>query len=79
MKYEDFLVSSLGKGGIVSPLKHTRRVENPVYKFVDDSDRILYDVSLDNFKDAVSQENFLSLLRKPVRKRQSISNLQKRK
>jgi len=50
MKYEDFLVSSLGKGGIVSPLKHTRRVENPVYKFVDDSDRILYDVSLDNFK-----------------------------
>jgi 6-phosphofructokinase 1 len=50
MKYEDFLVSSLGKGGVVSPLKHTRRVDNPVYKFVDDSERILYDVSLDNYK-----------------------------
>jgi 6-phosphofructokinase 1 len=50
MKYEDFLVSSLGKRGVVSPLKHTRRVDNPVYKFVDDSERILYDVSLDNFR-----------------------------
>jgi hypothetical protein len=50
MKYEDFLVSSLGKCGVVSPLKHTRRVDNPVYKFVDDRERILYDVSLDNFK-----------------------------
>jgi 6-phosphofructokinase 1 len=50
MKYEDFLVSSLGKGGVVSPLKHTRRIDNPVYKFVDDTERILYDVSLDNFR-----------------------------
>jgi len=50
MKYEDFLVSTLGKGGVVSPLKHTRRVENPVYKFVDENERILYDVSLGNFK-----------------------------
>jgi 6-phosphofructokinase 1 len=50
MKYEDFLVSFLGKGGVVSPLKHTRRVDNPVYKFVDDSERILYDVSLGNYK-----------------------------
>jgi 6-phosphofructokinase 1 len=50
MKYEDFLVSSLGKGGVVSPLMHTRRAENPVYKFVDDSERILYDVSLENFR-----------------------------
>jgi 6-phosphofructokinase 1 len=50
MKYEDFLVPSLGKAGVVSPLKHTRRVDNPVYKFVDDKERILYDVSLENFK-----------------------------
>jgi 6-phosphofructokinase 1 len=49
MKYEDFIVSSLGKGNVASPLKHKRRVENPVYKFVDDSERILYDVSLDHF------------------------------
>ena len=53
MKYEDFLVSTVGKGSVISPLKHTRRVENPVYKFVDDSERILYDVSLDNFKKCI--------------------------
>ena len=50
MKYEDFLVSTLGKAGVVSPLKHTNRPENPVYKFVDDSERIIYDVSLENFR-----------------------------
>ncbi len=49
MKYEDFIVSTLGKGSVVSPLMFTRRAENPVYKFVDDSERILYDVSLENF------------------------------
>jgi 6-phosphofructokinase 1 len=49
MKYEDFLITSLGKGGVVSPLKHTQRADRPVYKFVDDSERILYDVSLENF------------------------------
>jgi 6-phosphofructokinase 1 len=50
MKYEDFLVSTLGKGGITSPLRHTHRSENPVYKFVDDTERILFDVSLENFR-----------------------------
>jgi 6-phosphofructokinase 1 len=50
MKFEDFLVTTLGKAGVVSPLKNTNRTENPVYKFVDDSERILYDVSLDNFR-----------------------------
>ncbi|MEI8225264.1 MAG: ATP-dependent 6-phosphofructokinase [Bacteroidota bacterium] len=49
MKYEDFLVTSLGKGGVVSPLKQTQRADSPVYKFVDDSERILYDASLENF------------------------------
>jgi 6-phosphofructokinase 1 len=49
MKYEDFLVSSLGKGGVVSPLKHTDRTDSPVYKFIDDSERILYDVSIEYF------------------------------
>lgn len=50
MKFEDFLVSSLGKTGVVSPLRHTNRIENPVYKFVEDGERILYDVSLENFR-----------------------------
>jgi 6-phosphofructokinase 1 len=49
MKYEDFLVTSLGNGGVVSPLKDTRRADNPIFQFVDNSERILYDVSLENF------------------------------
>jgi 6-phosphofructokinase 1 len=49
MKYEDFLITSLGKEGVVSPLKNTRRADSPVYKFVGDHERILYDASLENF------------------------------
>ena len=49
MKFEDLLVRSLGKGGVVSPLKQSQREDSPVYQFVDDSERILYDVSLENF------------------------------
>lgn len=49
MKYEDFLVTSLGKGGVVTPLKLTQRADSPVYKFVDDNERIIYDVSLESF------------------------------
>ena len=37
------------KRGVVSPLKQYAREDSPVYKFVDDSERILYDVSLENF------------------------------
>jgi len=53
MNYEDCLVSSLGKRGVISPLKHSRHVENPVYKFVDESERILHDVSLGHFKKCI--------------------------
>jgi 6-phosphofructokinase 1 len=49
MKYEDFIVTSLGKRGVITPLKHTQRVDSPVFKFVNDSERIIYDVSLENF------------------------------
>lgn len=49
MKYEDFFVPSLGTGNVVSPLKHTQRIDSPVYKFVNENERILYDVSIDNF------------------------------
>jgi 6-phosphofructokinase 1 len=49
MKYEDFLVDSLGKGGVVSPLKQSHRADSPVFKFVNDNERIIYDVSLENF------------------------------
>lgn len=50
MKYEDFLVQSIGKGNVLSPLKNKQREDSPVYKFVNDSERILYDVSSENFQ-----------------------------
>jgi 6-phosphofructokinase 1 len=49
MKYEDFLVKSIGKGNLLSPLKNKQREDSPVYKFVDETDRILYDASAANF------------------------------
>ena len=49
MKYDDFLVKNLGKGNVISPLKHSPRPDRPVYKFVDDDDRIIYDTSVASF------------------------------
>lgn len=49
MKFEDFVVPSLGKGGVVSPLKQSQKANNPDYQFVSDNDRILFDVSLGYF------------------------------
>jgi 6-phosphofructokinase 1 len=49
MRYEDFIVASLGRGSVDSPLKYNYRVESPIFKFVEEGERILYDVSLDNF------------------------------
>jgi 6-phosphofructokinase 1 len=49
MKYEDFLVASLGKAGVLSPLKNNQRADSPIYKFVSEKERILYDISLENF------------------------------
>lgn len=49
MKYEDFIVASLGKRGVLSPLNQIQRSESPVGTFVNDDERIIYDVSLENF------------------------------
>lgn len=49
MKYEDLIVPTLGKGNLVTPLKSAQRADSPVYKFVNDDERILYDVSVENF------------------------------
>ncbi|TFG40604.1 MAG: ATP-dependent 6-phosphofructokinase, partial [Bacteroidia bacterium] len=49
MKYEDFVVTTLGKPGVVSPLKTSQREDSPVYKFVNDNDRILYEITLEDF------------------------------
>jgi 6-phosphofructokinase 1 len=50
MKYEDFLITTLGKGNVITPLKQSQRADSPVYKFVKDDERILYDVSLESFQ-----------------------------
>lgn len=50
MTQENFMVKSLGKTNIVSPLLQTVRSYSPLYKFVGEEERILYDVSLENFK-----------------------------
>lgn len=49
MKYEDLIVNTLGKEHLVTPLKTTQREDSPIYKFVEDNERILYDVSAENF------------------------------
>jgi 6-phosphofructokinase 1 len=49
MKYEDFLVRSLGKRNVLSPLKNKQRAESSVFKFVKDDERILHDASAYNF------------------------------
>jgi 6-phosphofructokinase 1 len=49
MKNSDFEVKVLGKAAIKSPLIQAVRNYSPLFKFVDDKERILYDVSLENF------------------------------
>jgi 6-phosphofructokinase 1 len=49
MKYEDFIVTSLGKGNVDTPLKHNHKEDSPIYKFVNDNERIIYDTSLEYF------------------------------
>ena len=49
MTHEDFVVKVLGKTNVKSPLCQAARNYSPLYKFVDESERILYDVSLNSF------------------------------
>jgi 6-phosphofructokinase 1 len=60
MKYEDYLVPTLGTGKVSSPLKDKQREDSPVYKFVDDSERILYDVSAGNLSKGETGETPVS-------------------
>lgn len=49
MDHKDFEVKVLGKGTVKSPFKQSFRDNGLVYEFVKDTERILYDTSLDNF------------------------------
>jgi 6-phosphofructokinase 1 len=53
MKYEDFLVTTLGRGNVVSPLKTSQREDSPVYKFVEDNERIIYDNSSEYYSKCI--------------------------
>ena len=53
MKYEDFLVSTPVKGSVVSSLKQPLGTDNPSDHFINDSDRILNDVSVNNFNNCL--------------------------
>lgn len=56
MTNEDFMVSSLGNRNVVSPLKQQNQREDcPTYKFVEDDERVLYDVTLSNFKSCLEK------------------------
>ena len=48
MENKDFIVKSLGKGNVESPLVQT--LAKTAYDFTTDNDRILYDNSLNYFK-----------------------------
>ena len=53
MDCTDFQIKTLGKASIKSPLRQPIRKFSPVFKFVDDNDRILYDASVENFNKCV--------------------------
>jgi len=50
MKHEDLIVPTLGKATISSPLRNASFANVPGYKFITDNERIVYDVSLNNFE-----------------------------
>ncbi len=49
MVHEDYIVKALGKGSVKSPLKLSQSEEDRMYEYIKDSDRIIYDSSLNNF------------------------------
>lgn len=49
MNNTDFRINALGAATVKSPLAQAVRNYSPLYKFVEDSERIIYDVSLENF------------------------------
>lgn len=49
MEHADLVVKTLGNCSVKSPLKQLAKNEGVVYEFLKDSDRVLYDASLENF------------------------------
>lgn len=55
MNINDFQVKTLGKPKVKSPLLETPRSENPLYKFISESDRVLYDTSLKGYRECLEK------------------------
>ena len=53
MEHNDFNVKSIGKPGIKSPIKQGEREHAPLYRFVEDTERVLVDVTLGTFNQAL--------------------------
>ncbi len=49
MVHEDFIVKTLGRPNIKTPLVKTIKNYSLLYRFVEEGERIIYDVSLENF------------------------------
>ncbi len=49
MNNSDFNITTLGKASVKSPLALAVRNYSPLFKFVEESERVIYDVSLENF------------------------------
>ncbi len=50
IKNSDFIVSTLGKGSIKSPLNLNKIKGDHIYNFVEENERLLYDVTLEHFE-----------------------------
>ncbi len=57
MKAEQFQIKSLGTPKVKSPLLETPRTQSPVYKFIDETDRVLYDSSLKRHKENAASKH----------------------
>ncbi len=51
MDANQFQVKTLGKGNVVSPLMHKIEGVEPLYEFIDDDDRVIYDSSLKRYRE----------------------------
>ncbi len=50
MQYEDFIIPLLGRCNVTSPLKAGHEDANQVYRFIGEDERVIYDVSSENYE-----------------------------
>jgi 6-phosphofructokinase 1 len=54
LNHKDFIVKSLGKPKVKSPLVQSPRANSQRYKFITDDDRVLHDTTLENYKNCIA-------------------------